>query len=80
MEIAEYMMVQHEYQEAANVLNRAQDQAEHLPRLWFLRGELAAAAGLEGRANAIQHYREALLRDRSFTPARERLDELLAQL
>jgi tetratricopeptide (TPR) repeat protein len=80
MEIAEMMFKLQEYQDCANILNRAQEQAQHLPKLWFLRGELANAAGLEGRANAIQHYREALLRDREFKPARERLDALLAQI
>lgn len=77
LQVAEYMMELHEYVDVVHILNRAQKQAEHNPRLWFLRGELARAAGPEGKANAIQHYREALLRDGDFTVARERLDELL---
>lgn len=80
LEIAEMMMKLKEYQDAANILNRAQEQAQHKPKIWFLRGELASAAGREGRANAIQHYREALLRDREYKPARERLDALLAEI
>lgn len=80
LQIARYMMENEQYEDAAKILNHAQEHAEKMPELWYVRAELARAAGPEGRANAIQHYREALIRDPDFKDARVALDKMLAEI